>query len=233
MEGCREVGRFLVATVNHWVTLVTGGIVTALVFLYTKWRNQDLEPGSYLSLLGIFVVIASFLAWRDQYRKGQRLEKALAKRFEAVMDEDCPTCRSEIGPGHWMLRLGVRVLGTPVDALSVFLMDVQPRAIPIALPTKLVAMNTRPPSGIVRGFVSEGHAFHFDIISQDSSAYPGQVELGILPLDIPRRLPMGTLRLRMEVVGASVTLPVEAKVWQDTDGKLRGELTCLSGSASV
>ncbi len=29
----------------------------------------------------------------------------------------------------------------------------------------------------------------------------------------------------MEVVGANVSLPVEAKIWPDADGKLRGELT--------
>jgi hypothetical protein len=78
MEPCWEVCRFGWAALKHWATLATGSVITALVFAYSKWRGHDLGAQSYLWLLAAFVVMAMFLAWRDQYREAKRLQGVLA-----------------------------------------------------------------------------------------------------------------------------------------------------------
>jgi len=76
----REVSEFLWAVVGYWQVYITGGLVTALIIAIEHRRNKTVHWSIYRRLLAAFLFLAVFLAWREQYRKGQ---EALAARSSA------------------------------------------------------------------------------------------------------------------------------------------------------
>lgn len=68
---------FLKAVVRHWVSLVTGGIVIALLWLWQGFGH--IIPRLVYGVVAVgAVLVASYRAWRDQYRAPK--EKASADK---------------------------------------------------------------------------------------------------------------------------------------------------------
>lgn len=61
-----QIWNFVCAVVDHWATLLTGGIVTAIVAFVERYNNKPINPKLMLRIFGVFLVWAFFLAWRDE-----------------------------------------------------------------------------------------------------------------------------------------------------------------------
>jgi hypothetical protein len=60
---------FVSSVLSHWQAYVTGGAITGLVALVERLLDWKMPKWAYAALyIGIFLLVAFFLAWRDQYR---------------------------------------------------------------------------------------------------------------------------------------------------------------------
>ncbi len=75
-----EISEFINSVFAHWLALVTGGILVALVFVVEKLTNWKPPRSVYVGLLLVALLPASFLAWRDEHRKWQMTIVELANR---------------------------------------------------------------------------------------------------------------------------------------------------------
>jgi|SRR6267142_543255 len=69
---------FLWVVIEHWVVLVTGGIVTAGLTALQLWRGKPFSWRFQKWVIVMFIAIACFLAWRDEYERAQQLLVAKA-----------------------------------------------------------------------------------------------------------------------------------------------------------
>jgi hypothetical protein len=69
MDWIRDLGIFIWSVANNWAGYATGGIIVALIWLRSvlqpKWKPSRTFS---LGLVFLFLLLASFEAWRNQYR---------------------------------------------------------------------------------------------------------------------------------------------------------------------
>jgi hypothetical protein len=87
MEICREIGTFLWEVINSWAGYTTGGLIVALLWL---WSTLKQKPTPRLLAIGVailFLLSAFFNAWRSQYDARNAVEKdkqAALEKFKAL-----------------------------------------------------------------------------------------------------------------------------------------------------
>jgi hypothetical protein len=74
-----EILRFALSTVSHWGSLMTGGIIIAILIAYEHWKKKALSWRLYLWLMGACLFMAGFLAWKDEYNKNEGLTNEIAQ----------------------------------------------------------------------------------------------------------------------------------------------------------
>jgi cell division protein FtsB len=92
-----EVWLFIRAVWSHWTTLLTGGVVSVVALALDHFTKVTVPPRVVVALMSVFLLVALFQAWSDQYRDArdkslaaERLEldkKTLQARLEAKEDE--------------------------------------------------------------------------------------------------------------------------------------------------
>lgn len=70
MELLRDFGQFLWAVITNWAGYATGGILVALVGLWSITKRPPSKKFS-LCLLGVFLFLAFFNAWEDEHKKAK------------------------------------------------------------------------------------------------------------------------------------------------------------------
>src|SRR5438034_11806072 len=75
---CRDVGLYAKALLKHWIGLVTGAAVSLALLVYGVFEKKELEPWQFLAIAGAGVVVAGFLAWREERRQVNTLASSLA-----------------------------------------------------------------------------------------------------------------------------------------------------------
>jgi len=58
--------QYLLALVDHWAALMTGGILIAILALFERARGQAVSWRAYLLIAVVCFFVASFLAWKDE-----------------------------------------------------------------------------------------------------------------------------------------------------------------------
>ncbi len=71
MEYVTDLRVFLWAVINTWAVYFTGGIIIALLALLHVITEKDLPRKVGFAVAGVFLFLAIFTAWRDEYRKSQ------------------------------------------------------------------------------------------------------------------------------------------------------------------
>ncbi len=93
-----EFRAFLAAAMTHWASLATGGAIVAFLFLaekvllLLKFLKDGFPPLVYLSVLGFFVFVACFFAWRDQFRRAEGSEgrlDVLTRTLPKIVFREC------------------------------------------------------------------------------------------------------------------------------------------------
>jgi hypothetical protein len=84
---------FLRAVKGHWLTLMSGGVITVALGIFERLSGKNLPLWVYAVIVLSFVVIASYLAFRDERQKaigtdaGERRRDFLAQRLTQLLKE--------------------------------------------------------------------------------------------------------------------------------------------------
>jgi hypothetical protein len=81
----RDFGVFVWAVLTNWAGFATGGILVALVWLWGTLNKVPVSRKIGLGLALIFLVMALFKAWRDQYMKNK---SGLSLRIDQIRVSD-------------------------------------------------------------------------------------------------------------------------------------------------
>jgi hypothetical protein len=76
---------FVTAVADHWVTLVTGGLIIAALAVWERVRRQIPLKAYAVILVGAFFV-ACYQAWSDERENNIRLQQVLNSQHFQVMD---------------------------------------------------------------------------------------------------------------------------------------------------
>lgn len=84
----RSLLSFVKAVVRHWITLMSGGVVTVGLGIWERETGHPVRGFVYIIVLCSFVIWACFLAWREKNAEltlvRSELEKARKRRFNEV-----------------------------------------------------------------------------------------------------------------------------------------------------
>ncbi|HWW97907.1 MAG TPA: hypothetical protein VNY74_09420 [Edaphobacter sp.] len=78
MEYLKEIGQFLWAVINNWAGYCTGGVIVALLWLFSTVKEVSIPRKIGIGVALFFLFCAFFNAWRDQLHEKQKLESNLA-----------------------------------------------------------------------------------------------------------------------------------------------------------
>src|SRR5215217_6177665 len=87
---------FLRALKGHWLTLMSGGVITVALGIFERLSGKNLPLWVYAVIVLSFVVIASYLAFRDERQKAigsdaaERRRNFLAQRLTQLLKEAPP-----------------------------------------------------------------------------------------------------------------------------------------------
>jgi hypothetical protein len=87
--------KFIFAVIGYWQAYVTGGILTALITIYERKREKPLSWRSYRWVVVGFVVVAVFLAWRDQLKIAETLAGENNQLIGRIQELEKPPSRSQ------------------------------------------------------------------------------------------------------------------------------------------
>ena len=84
---------FLVNVVQHWQSLLTGGLIAMAVFIYEHKKGKSVPWRVLVGIMGLCLFISCYLAWHDEHQNSEALKRDKAKltsdkgALEARVDE--------------------------------------------------------------------------------------------------------------------------------------------------
>jgi len=85
-----EFFKFWWSVVSNIASLITGGIIAALITIYERWTVGNISFWSFKWSIAVYFVIACFVVWREEYRKSTRLQERVTDletpRFTVLFD---------------------------------------------------------------------------------------------------------------------------------------------------
>ncbi len=82
-----DVFIFIRDVLNSWAGYLTGGLVVAFVALWFAWRDRQIPRAIALALAGLFLAMAFYSAWHDQYLENKVGREAGQLAFESFSGE--------------------------------------------------------------------------------------------------------------------------------------------------
>jgi hypothetical protein len=80
-ENSTSVLAFIQAVLHHWLTLMSGGLITVALGIFNYLSPWPVPKSVYVVIIVLFVVMACYLAWRDARNELARLtDRAVFKR---------------------------------------------------------------------------------------------------------------------------------------------------------
>jgi hypothetical protein len=132
-----QVLEFAWAVINNWAGYATGGLIVALIWLWTSVRGAQVSKKFAVVLALIFLFLAFFNAWREQYLKthpgvlltidelgvGSDVTNSFAKVFITadVANRSQPTTLDE-----WKLEIKLPGSASPIFATPIYINPEEP-----------------------------------------------------------------------------------------------------------
>jgi hypothetical protein len=73
--------RFLKDVGNHWVELMSGGLITVALGFIERLSGRNFPLYVYLCVVFFFIMLACFRAWRDAQKRTQDIQEQLEKEY--------------------------------------------------------------------------------------------------------------------------------------------------------
>ena len=74
----RDIGQYVRALAKHWTGFLTGAAASFLFLVYNVFEKKELEPWQFFIAAGVGLVVAGFLAWREERVQVNALASSLA-----------------------------------------------------------------------------------------------------------------------------------------------------------
>src|SRR5216683_820078 len=87
-----EILAYVLAVITHWIGLLTGGLLVAVLLIYERLRKTTIPRKWFVGMVGACVLIATFLAWRDLIHANADFADRLS---EAKIDETAAKARAD------------------------------------------------------------------------------------------------------------------------------------------
>jgi hypothetical protein len=100
----RELGEFLWAVINNWAGYATGGLIVALVWLWSTVKQGPVSRKFGIGLAILFLFFAVFNAWRDKQHELLALQERLTPKLEMIVSQ---RVWGGMGPNPAETRLGM------------------------------------------------------------------------------------------------------------------------------
>src|SRR5438128_615387 len=71
--------QFIWTVLSHWQAYMTGGIVMAAMFVYERLTQKTVSVRVVIGGIIAFLLVAFFMAWRDQNKQLERVTKDLER----------------------------------------------------------------------------------------------------------------------------------------------------------
>jgi hypothetical protein len=79
------ISKYLIAVMNYWQALVTGGVLVALLGVWQAFDHK-VENWIYFAIAGLAIFVAGFQAWMEQFK----LNRALCDGFPRIVLAENP-----------------------------------------------------------------------------------------------------------------------------------------------
>jgi membrane protein implicated in regulation of membrane protease activity len=93
LKNSTNVLAFIRAVLDHWTTLMSGGIITVLLGVFERFSGKNVPLWVYGGILIFFAFLACYLAWRDarkavtQTSLNEQKRQFLAGRLQSLLNE--------------------------------------------------------------------------------------------------------------------------------------------------
>jgi hypothetical protein len=77
---------FFRAIKSHWVSLMSGGVITVVLGMTERFSARTIPLWAYIAILGFFILLACYLAWRDSQIELLKLGNREAREREFLME---------------------------------------------------------------------------------------------------------------------------------------------------
>src|SRR6266496_4592186 len=98
MEWISELGAFLWAVINNWAGYTTGGVVVALLWLWSTLKQIPISRKFGIGIALIFLFFAIFNAWRERNHAALDAERKLEELTIPKLDGHID--RVYVAPAH-------------------------------------------------------------------------------------------------------------------------------------
>jgi hypothetical protein len=109
MELVKEIWEFFLEVVNNWAGYATGGLVVAILWLWSKYQAKDIPRKWALALAALFLFAAFFKAWQKQYTRSQSESVYVETHLEPSIPDAQHILKSFLQPGS---RINAKFLHT-------------------------------------------------------------------------------------------------------------------------
>jgi hypothetical protein len=75
LEFISDLGQFVRAVINSWAGYATGGVIVALLWLWSTWKQVSVPRTIGIGLASFFLFLAIFNAWRTEYKLRRSFEE--------------------------------------------------------------------------------------------------------------------------------------------------------------
>jgi MFS superfamily sulfate permease-like transporter len=97
MEWIKELGEFLWAVINNWAGYATGGVIVAILWLWSTYFQKSVSKRWGIALAIFFLTIAVFNAWREQHQGLLVAQKKLDVLTLPMLEGDMMVAYGPIG----------------------------------------------------------------------------------------------------------------------------------------
>jgi hypothetical protein len=113
MEILKDIGVFVWAVLGTWQAYMTGGIVIALLGVYERVTKKTISLRTFIIGVFAFLLVAFFLAWRDQYH-GVITAKTETEKAQKKLEE-LTQPKFELAWGSFILGNDTMVRGHHIE----------------------------------------------------------------------------------------------------------------------
>jgi len=82
----KNIKQFFIGIFHHWIPLITGGFILAVLGTYEHWTGRSVLWSWYAAILLSFFLFSCFSAWRDEYQERIKLEEQAKPKLMIQFD---------------------------------------------------------------------------------------------------------------------------------------------------
>ncbi len=96
-----NIRSFLLTVLNHWVALMSGGIILVMLTLWERHSSRNVPSWFFWGIVVLMIFLAFYLAWRDKHLALLQAEKALEEERQQNRPNFIPSIE-QVATGRYL-----------------------------------------------------------------------------------------------------------------------------------